>query len=628
MSVFDTRLPVDGRVLGPPPPWPLAPRHSPPPLPPSSLPPSLTADKTEYTLHHPFAPLTEIDEFDGFPSQEKPAISVRLVDTSLRSVDSWISGVYNPHPDHKRCLEWPPDCAFEGAVHHASKAACSVSKISGSTTAWEPSHHGMDTRDLNTKDIGSWPWTCPPGKYSENGDVDSDLCPGQGSEGCEPKDKDWPSWRTFGSGAADFRPEALEIGDALGQLSPHARVESSNAQGPTQSTEKLRFDPQVCHEIDFLLGHMIQRTVTHGGEAGRGDDEPSGGDVVDDTISPMLSIGDSFDGASGSREEGFMSSMGSDFPSTPTFWDGEPGDKDLDAATSRFLDKVALRLVKSYIEATSVSLASEAGIRAVTRGAQGETPAPNSTLSGSRPPRQNQSRRRRREQEENEDRDQYSDDEDSQRRPGKKRKSDSTGPRWRLACPYWKLNPREHRGCFNLKLGAMPRVKYHLLIKHTPEFYCERCHETFPDSETHQKHVKALLISCPPSKLDPLFITHRQHSQLSSKANPKQSEHEQWFAIWDILFSGRPPPGSPYIDGELSEDMCNFREYSQANGAAIVTAAMGNEPQLSAEQAELLHLAVSRGLTVLFDRWLSERGPPPPQVAGTTATAALSVRVT
>ncbi|SPQ24621.1 67585750-113b-4780-a839-bc8f1f764144 [Thermothielavioides terrestris] len=121
-------------------------------------------------------------------------------------------------------------------------------------------------------------------------------------------------------------------------------------------------------------------------------------------------------------------------------------------------------------------------------------------------------------------------------------------------------------------LDGISRVKQHLSRKHAPEFYCEYCMAVLPNKQAHQAHVEARACSYRACRFP--GITHQQQRELSRRSKPNLSEPERWFAIWDIVFPGRPRPASPYIDTDLSEDLCQFKEFAEAFGPAIVATQM------------------------------------------------------
>ncbi|KAH8889028.1 hypothetical protein GQ53DRAFT_825792 [Thozetella sp. PMI_491] len=57
---------------------------------------------------------------------------------------------------------------------------------------------------------------------------------------------------------------------------------------------------------------------------------------------------------------------------------------------------------------------------------------------------------------------------------------------------------------------------------------------------------------------------------LHSKSKSGSTEAEKWYEIWRILFESDPSPRSPYIDLELSEDLCSFKEVLDNRGPAVL----------------------------------------------------------
>ena len=215
---------------------------------------------------------------------------------------------------------------------------------------------------------------------------------------------------------------------------------------------------------------------------------------------------------------------------------------------------------------------------------------------------------KRRRTEEGEEQDQA--DAALSRRVRKKLKPGIAQPRF-LACPYWKRNPNKHRRCCKLTLKRIRDVKQHLHRRHTPEFYCERCFVIFPNDQSHQDHiVSALCRREPHAQLD--GISHSQHRELCRKSNPAFTEENQWFAIWDILFPGSERPFSAYIDSELSEDLCLFREHWQNSGQDVLWDVLRSNQwvSMSAEERETQGRSIlAGGLDRIYEDWLSSRSP-------------------
>ena len=202
-------------------------------------------------------------------------------------------------------------------------------------------------------------------------------------------------------------------------------------------------------------------------------------------------------------------------------------------------------------------------------------------------------------------------DRSPRRHPKKSRPDDSKRSLKLLACPFWKLDPGKHRGCFRMKLDSISRVKQHLRRKHTPALYCEYCLAISLDKKNHQTHVKSRL--CSYRSCEFTGITYQQREELSKKSNPNLSELGQWFAIWDIVFPDQLRPTSGYMDPDLSEDLCQFREYAQLLGPARLSQEI--QANVSAATLEMLRedidsnleRVISHGLNMLFEEWLLRR---------------------
>ncbi|CAG9986688.1 unnamed protein product [Clonostachys byssicola] len=196
--------------------------------------------------------------------------------------------------------------------------------------------------------------------------------------------------------------------------------------------------------------------------------------------------------------------------------------------------------------------------------------------------------------------------------PSKRLNSEAEGKQW--ACPFWKKNADHHRACFRYKLMRVQDVKQHLVRRHTPKFYCECCLKIFADEIQHHEHVThANGDYC---KRDPAAelkgISHQQSRELSTKSKKASSEIERWYHIWYILFPGIQAPRSPYMDSELSEDMCAFHEFFDRRGQSIIAEELENDPVLAStphmHRHHIQNLFV-RGLSRVFDSWRTTRGP-------------------
>lgn len=202
----------------------------------------------------------------------------------------------------------------------------------------------------------------------------------------------------------------------------------------------------------------------------------------------------------------------------------------------------------------------------------------------------------------------------SRKRPSQEEDENTTGT---LACPFWKLNPVRHRQCFKSELSAINRVKQHLLRKHNPSFYCDRCKVIFRDQSGYDEHLSQPCILDPNAKLD--GITHQQRIELSRRTNPLLSDSEQWFAIWNILFPHESRPSSAYLDSGLSEDISQYREYLRNRGPQVLIQELRRRGMAlcmqegfggdgsGAIQEAALHEVMRSSLDMLFDDWQSSR---------------------
>ncbi|KAH7120296.1 hypothetical protein B0J13DRAFT_567770 [Dactylonectria estremocensis] len=180
-----------------------------------------------------------------------------------------------------------------------------------------------------------------------------------------------------------------------------------------------------------------------------------------------------------------------------------------------------------------------------------------------------------------------------------------------LACPFWKRNPGQHQACFSKIMRRIRDVKQHLTRKHTPEFYCERCWAIFHSDISHRRHVEGLsgeaCVNDPTTVLD--GITHQRHKRLSKKSDPKLSDQEQWFAVWDIIFPGFQRPVSAYLDPDLSEEIGGFREYCFQNGPATLEQALADKIPETEKRQQVVRI-FQTGLSQLFEAWCSSRDSP------------------
>ena len=369
-------------------------------------------------------------------------------------------------------------------------------------------------------------------------------------------------------------------------------------------------------------GESEQDPIAHVGEARSGDQKALDGDQPDDPPLPTSARRNSPDYAMDTFEEHSSGESSIEIESLSVsgvsedelIWAPDPDD-----TISQFIDAAAHRLLGEYRRATIFPPPNEAAISTRSPATHGETPRVTNNPEPSRHPHQHLPGRHRKGKRAKKGQGQDSDDEESQRQQPKKQKVNATTegkPTLLLACPFWKLDRQTHDRCFKHILSNTSRVKQHLLRKHSPNFYCQRCPAIFPNQETLDQHIQVEVVTCPCREYSFTQITYQQRLQLSTKSKTNLPEADQWFAIWDIIFPGRPRPSSPYIDAKLSEDLCRFREFAEADGPDIMTAEMQHSLQMTEIPAEqttaILRQVISRCIMLLFERWLAGR-PPAPQ---------------
>lgn len=144
----------------------------------------------------------------------------------------------------------------------------------------------------------------------------------------------------------------------------------------------------------------------------------------------------------------------------------------------------------------------------------------------------------------------------------------------RLACPYFKRNPRKYgqpswKACAHPGFQSIHRMKEHLYRNHSPPKYqCRRCSEDLKTAGalgTHSKQIPA----CDPctSTQDQDLLDDVMLERLRSKKGmgQKKSESEKWTEVFKIVFPNDRVP-SPYFDD--TEQDKNTWAYNLCQGFA------------------------------------------------------------
>ncbi|KAK2009412.1 hypothetical protein LZ32DRAFT_537824 [Colletotrichum eremochloae] len=197
--------------------------------------------------------------------------------------------------------------------------------------------------------------------------------------------------------------------------------------------------------------------------------------------------------------------------------------------------------------------------------------------------------------------------------PGLKRPKVTAPPTKTLACPFWKKNPDGHRQCYKKVLSRIKYVKSHLYRFHPAPITCPCCGAEFQSEEARDEHLRARRCEV----VDRGYIADREGvtvermRRVSRRADPRLSEEEQWFVIWDTIFPDTPRPSSAYIDGALSEDVCNLREFFANSGNDIVLHYFSlHDPDFARGDRAVLYdrFVRDRVLERIYEQWAAGRG--------------------
>lgn len=147
------------------------------------------------------------------------------------------------------------------------------------------------------------------------------------------------------------------------------------------------------------------------------------------------------------------------------------------------------------------------------------------------------------------------DDGDFSKQQQKSSLSETDGQLHKLACPYYKRNPRLHQGyrsCAGPGWSSCHRVKYdmsslsqyhakimyreHLYRRHKLPISCPRCRTPFPNDRELSDHLMQLE-RCTIQIADPVQgIDRFQEAQLRTRRRTTETEWQRWREIFLILF--------------------------------------------------------------------------------------------
>lgn len=185
-------------------------------------------------------------------------------------------------------------------------------------------------------------------------------------------------------------------------------------------------------------------------------------------------------------------------------------------------------------------------------------------ISSNNTPRSGSNKRRKISQDEDEL--EGDDDNKSNRGPKEdKPNRDSVPPNRRLACPYFKHNPRKYQGgrsCCGPGWRSVNRIKEHLYRNHAMPLHCFRCHEVFHSNLELEEHsrrpdpTQCTLSPNLPDFLEGRFNSDQEKLLRSRRKHPKETtEEEKWVGVYHILFPAEDPAAipSPYYEIQDNE---------------------------------------------------------------------------
>lgn len=142
-----------------------------------------------------------------------------------------------------------------------------------------------------------------------------------------------------------------------------------------------------------------------------------------------------------------------------------------------------------------------------------------------------------------------------------------------LACPFYKSDRGKYQDCLKLQLKRIKDVKQHLNRKHMQPPYCPSCGLEFDTQERQMKHSRVQLCQIRDYPR-PDGINHDQKETLSARADRNMELSDQWFAMWDVVFKGKPRPSSAYVEDPMREAITGMRELWDQKGLGIVAETM------------------------------------------------------
>ncbi|KAK0624218.1 hypothetical protein B0T14DRAFT_517685 [Immersiella caudata] len=132
-----------------------------------------------------------------------------------------------------------------------------------------------------------------------------------------------------------------------------------------------------------------------------------------------------------------------------------------------------------------------------------------------------------------------------------------------FACPFYKLDPDAHQECRPFKLSRVKDVKLHLQRKHSSRGSSGQSCEGAGTDHDQSDYEGPAAKECEGQDCSiSSSITEEQWERLAHKYQSRRKPvDEQWKDIWRILFPGREPPLSVYLESDTEEMITRLRAF-------------------------------------------------------------------
>ena len=141
------------------------------------------------------------------------------------------------------------------------------------------------------------------------------------------------------------------------------------------------------------------------------------------------------------------------------------------------------------------------------------------------------------------------------------------------ACPFFKRDPVRYMDCLTRKLTRIRDVKQHIERRHIqPRFSCPICYGKFSSPQDRDDHIRSrCCASGSPTAIDSLDGVSRETLKLLKSRVSRTIAREQWYSVWDTIFSGVARPESPYLDSTIEEIIGIIRNLWEREAGQILS---------------------------------------------------------